>query len=88
MREPLWTEEDWRRWRKQGVNVALVGVAFLILGPFLLFASLNLVGANPTGAFVGWLFTMIGMTAVVAGYWAYDHYGRKLQRPAVGAGQR
>ena len=39
-------------------------------------------------AFVGWLFTMVGMAAVSAGLSTYYYYGKKLQRPAESVGQQ
>lgn len=76
------TESDWRNWRKQAVNVALVGVALLILGPLLLVVGGAQIGG--TGNFL----TMVGIIAVMAGIVYYVSYTRKLERLPEGGGQR
>lgn len=73
------TKSDWRNWRKQAVNKALVGVVLLILGPFLL-----LVGGGQLGGFL----TLVGFIAVMSGIVYYVSYTRKLERLSGGGGQR
>ncbi len=71
-------ESDRRNWRKQAVNVALVGVALLILGPFFLLAGVGL----------GGLLTMVGIVAVVAGTIYHVNYTRKPERLSKAGSQR